>query len=250
MYVHTQRCHCAGLKLCSPTINNAARVLSALLENDLNLCCAAHVITQMQKKPEPCAFCASDYRLWCAGGGIQHFALSLAFYFLGRTHLILAEHNEVQIVSEASATSFFVAGERAQILELRARNEKRYNLGAENKKICHWLQRERWFHPSKVLRWESTCVYSKSRIQGPWPLRARTKSPNVMSSQRSRTHIQITQDNLRRSDFGAAAGFAVEFGSAVLATKKFSSSDMQARVNNYSRAALGLEKWYRNKISK
>lgn len=63
-----------------------------------------------------------------------------------------------------------------------------YNLGAENKKICHWLQRERWFHPSKVLRWESTCVYSKSRIQGPWPLRARTKSPNVMSSQRSHSH--------------------------------------------------------------
>jgi hypothetical protein len=100
-------------------INNAERVLSALLENDLNLCCAAHVITQMQQKLEPCAFCASDYRRRCAGGAGAVFSLShsLAFYFLGRTHSIL--------VRSTMKCRLYHAGER-DLLFFVAERELKY----------------------------------------------------------------------------------------------------------------------------
>jgi hypothetical protein len=49
----------------------------------------------------------------------SHFSLSLAFYFLGRTHSILVEHNEVQIVSHRRAQSaIFLSPARTQILVL------------------------------------------------------------------------------------------------------------------------------------
>jgi hypothetical protein len=54
----------------------------------------------------------------------SHFSLSLAFYFLGRTHSILVKHNEVQIVSHRRAQSaFFVAGENSKNIGA-ARNGK------------------------------------------------------------------------------------------------------------------------------
>jgi hypothetical protein len=76
-------------------------------------------------------------------------------------------------------------------------------------------------------------------------VRLMTKSPKCNElcahAEVTLSHIQITQDNLRRSDWRAAAGFAaVEFGwlAGVAKISNSSSSDMQARVNNYSRSAL------------